>query len=82
VVGVVVVPPADGAIVIPGVVVVVVDEEPPPVAPNATAPIAPPPNIAARKPAVTSPLRIPFMNLLRRLPGGSLATIRDRWGFS
>jgi hypothetical protein len=77
---VVVVPPGDGAIVIPGVVVVVVDDEPP-VAPNATAPIAPPPNIAARKPAVTSPLRIPFMNLLLRLSGGSPGPIRDRWGF-
>jgi hypothetical protein len=26
--------------------------------------------------------RIPFMNLLLRLPGGSLPPIRDRWGFS
>jgi hypothetical protein len=81
VVGLVVVPPVDGAIVMPGVVVVV-DDDPPPVAPNATAPIAPPPNIAAMKPAVTSPLRIPFMDLLLRLPGGSLRPIRDRWGLS
>src|SRR5205814_1664066 len=82
----------EGAIVIPGVVVVVDDVGPLPVAPRATAPIAPPPVIAARKPAVTSALWIRVMNLLLRLPG-TLARRHQRvlrisstnpksWGFS
>src|SRR5438477_11843399 len=55
-----------------GVVVVVVDAEPVPVAPRATAPTAPPPNMAATMPVVTRPLWSLVMNLLVRL-GGRLA---------
>jgi hypothetical protein len=77
------VPPVEGAVVLGVVVVVgvVVDVELVPVAPNATAPTAPPPNMAARKPAVTNALRIPFMHLLRRMRAGSRLPIGDRWGF-